>query len=485
MRKLNLVSWVITLFFISLFSSCDDEVIEGTFVQETDLCAEEAEIGFLRATIDTLNFQTEFLETDVQLIIHENGFYHLFIDGSSGEDGQLFININTPEIGVFDLETPNEFGFASTFNHHAALTNFAFYAPFEDGVNEEPYVTFIDNGGSGEFEITAINFQEGLFSGTFSFSGKRLKKDPVTLELVLDDDGNTVIESLEINCGFINEAPFINDGIGGNQPPFFNEFYAEVDGEEFIERSAIGTVTFIDAAKIVNINALTNSGRLLRIDIPVDQGEGTFNFEPISNGAMLTALYNDNDGSEALTANPGTITITELDPILGFVEATFSFTGTDPFGIDPTIAEVTNGELRMSFNGTSSFANYLEADVDGSPYSGESVSGITSDYLGTEVVTISSSTGGSIDLIFPKNIEVGSYDMSSNLITGNEKVGVYSIGVGVGSSFRSASGTLSILSYNEGTGEIEGAFEFVAKDIFDLDPTEYSVTNGVFVVRIL
>ncbi len=126
MKKISLIFWAAGLFLICLFSSCDDEIIEGTFIQETDVCVEGVEVRALKATIDILDFKVELVETNVRLVIHANGFYHLFIDATSEENGQLFININTPEIGVFNLETPNEYGFASTFNHHEALTNFAF-----------------------------------------------------------------------------------------------------------------------------------------------------------------------------------------------------------------------------------------------------------------------------------------------------------------------------------------------------------------------
>ncbi len=209
-------------------------------------------------------------------------------------------------------------------------------------------MTFIENGGSGEFEITALNFEENFVSGTFGFSGKRLKRDRETLELVLDENGNTIIESLEISCGLINEIPF-GDGGGGNEPAFFNLFSADVNGMEFMDTSVRVGKTFASGIQVININATSNTGKLIRIDIPIDQGIGTFDFEPISDGSALTAIFNNNNGAESLTANPGSITIVEFDQVLGYLEGTFSFTGTDPFENDSTTVEVTNGEFMLSF----------------------------------------------------------------------------------------------------------------------------------------
>ena len=485
MKKLEFLSWVSILFFITIFSSCDDEIIEGEF-QETVPCPDKADIGKMRALIDTLDYHVEIGQSS--LIVHDNGFHHFYINVSDPVHGDFFVNINDPEIGVFDLKTPNEMGPTPTnFNHHEGLTSFGVYNTLisEDEVFN-PYVTFIDNGGFGEFEITKLDYEEEVFSGTFSFSGKRLKKDIETGELILDENGVTIIESIEISCGFINDAPF-ELSFGGNQSPVFNEFYAEVDGDEFVESSVTVQNVIVSDSTIIYITAIGPSGTLLRIDIPLSLELGTHTFEPISDGTKLTALYNNGGTSEGLTPNPGTITITEFDKIRGVIDATFSFTATDPFGLDPTVVEVRNGDFKVSFTGTSDTAFFLAADVDGDIYRSNTITSTTSTVFGVNIITISTTgqLNRSMDLIFPRNIEVGSYDMSSNVLTGNENVGIYTPQSGNLTGFRSNPGTLTILRYNELTGEIEGTFEFVAKDILELDPTEYEITNGTFVIRII
>ncbi len=55
MKKLEPLAWVVALLFVCLCSSCDDELIEGTF-QDTLSCQDMAEIGEVRAIlVDTLD----------------------------------------------------------------------------------------------------------------------------------------------------------------------------------------------------------------------------------------------------------------------------------------------------------------------------------------------------------------------------------------------------------------------------------------------
>ena len=483
MKNFNLVPWVTVLFLACLLVGCDDEYIEGQFIESLP-CERLAETGSMRASIDTTDFHVNLTDQMSRLVIHQNGFIHLFIEANHEELGQLFININSPEIGSFDLTTTNATGFVSTFNHHEALTNFGFFAP--NLLNEaNPYVTFIDNNGFGEFEITRMDYDELVFSGNFSFSATRLKRNPDTGEIITDENGGSIVESIEISCGYLNDVPFETEG-GGNQPLEFDEFYAEVDGEEFIENIILVNRTFTNGLLVHNINAITNNGRLLRMDIPDNLEVGTHPFEAISDGSKLTVLYNDNNGSEALTANPGTITISEFDHVFGVLEASFSFTGTDPLGLDSTIVEVTNGELKVSLAVSTASSSYLTATVDGLDYDAALVSTSESIVSGVNVLNIStrSESNESLNLILPTEIAVGQYEMSANVITGNEKVGLYSPQNGIVTSSRSNTGTLNIISNDLLTGEIEGTFEFEAIDVFGQNPEEYSVTSGSFFVII-
>ncbi len=496
MKKLKSMRWGLLAFFILQCIACDDELLTGQFSQET--CFDSAEPSKMRANIDELiDFNVEILESTDDtyslnggfMITHENGFQHLYIGALDDNDGIISMDITNPEVGVFDLGTSNEHGFVDNANNHELLESFGLYNPSGSGSGgqiERSYVSYADQGGSGQVKITELDLVNQLVSGTFSFIGNRLQVDPVSGEVILDGSGNSIMETIEVSCGNFNSVPYTFLLSGETTGPVFNDFYAEVNSNEFMENTVTVERVTANGSAILYIKAISISGKLLRIDIPKDLGEGTFPFEPISDGSKLTALYNNNNGSESLTANPGTITISNFDVVNGVVEATFSFTGTDPFGIDPRVVEVTEGEFKLSFDPGAGPADTFEATVDGVAYEPNSIIVAKSEFLGVNVITISTLTedNQSLELIFPKSIEVGSYDMVPNVVIGDEKVGLYSPDDGIVTSLRSNTGTLTVTSYNTMTGEIEGTFEFEATDIFGQNPNEYSVTSGLFSVVI-
>src|SRR5690606_26036772 len=98
---------------------------------------------------------------------------------------------------------------------------------------------------------------------------------------------------------------------------------------------------------MIKVEAKSNTGELIRIDVPRSLGIGTFDMANISDGTKLIALYNAGNGAENLTSNPGTITITEFDLELGILTATFSFTGNDPLNQIPDTVEVTEGSFTV------------------------------------------------------------------------------------------------------------------------------------------
>ena len=210
--------------------------------------------------------------------------------------------------------------------------------------------------------------------------------------------------------------------------------------------------------------------------------------ESISDGTKIIALYNANTGGENLTSNPGMITITELDTEEGVIVATFEFTGTDPLGGDPTVVAVTSGAMTIYFEGIpGSGPKPFTAEVDSMLYEPDPTDvGVTTTLLaGVERVTIATTFGGqSMSLTFPKNIIVGSYDMSTSLVNPENTVAIYNPMTGGNPSFVSSPGVLTIESYDTMTGKIMGTFSFTAIDRSGGDPTTYDVANGSFKVII-
>lgn len=494
MKKTSLILWATIALLLFQFTACDDEVLTGQFSQET--CFDGAEESKMRASIDEIfDFNEDIIESADGnysqnggfMVTHENGFQHLYIGALSDTYGIISMDIINPEVGIHDLGTSNEFGFVDNSNNHELLESFGFYSPVGVAAEEElAYVSYADQGGSGQVEITELDLVNQIASGSFSFIGNRVQTDSSTGEPVLDGNGDPIIETINIECGNFNSIPYTFLISGAGSGPFFRDFYAEVNDIEFIDNTITVQAATVNASRIIYISAVSDLGRLLRIDIPQELGVGTFAFESISDGSKLTALYNNNNGSESLTADPGTITISNFDIVNGIIEATFSFTGTDPFGIDTRVVEVTEGEFKLSFPVGDGPPDTLEATVDGVAYEPNAIIVTKSEFLGINVVNISTLTedNQALELIFPKSIEVGSYDMAQNVVVGDEKVGLYSPDDGVVTSLRSDSGTLTITSYDRITGEIEGTFEFEATDIFGQGTDEYSVTSGIFSVVI-
>ncbi len=65
------------------------------------------------------------------------------------EYGIIYLGVNYPEIGLFDLTTPNEGGLVFSGNNHVGLISYGIYAqPGTDAFFNEGYSTFVDYGGN-------------------------------------------------------------------------------------------------------------------------------------------------------------------------------------------------------------------------------------------------------------------------------------------------------------------------------------------------
>lgn len=474
MKKFQLLGGMLIALLVFQFTSCNNEPVlgNGGFPIQDDPNA--AEVGQFKAQIDGVEFIASIAEA---ILTTENV---LVLTGTNTLTGQTITLTSEDVVGaeVFNL-------ISGSGTQNAGV--------YQVGVTA-PYTTASAVGGSGQLTIAELNTTDLTVSGTFSIIGKRTQLD-ANGDPVLDGNGDPIIETVTITPGVFNAIPYvINDtggggsgGGGGGDP--VDEFYALVDGVEFPDNMIATTVVDVGAEKMVNIVATTASNAKIRIDLPFFLGEGTFSMEPLSDGTKIISLYNSNTGGENLTSNPGTITITEFDTEAGLVIGTFSFTGTDPLGGDPTIVEITEGSFTVNFEGIpGSGSSPFTADVDGSSFVPDSVTVINSVTSGTPVVNIiaNSSDNRNLSINFPKDILVGSYLMSSPTSNGNEKIGSYNPDLTATGAlpFWSNTGTLDITSYDMVTGDIEGTFSFTAIDPFGISQDIFEITNGQFSVTI-
>lgn len=465
MKNTQLFNWIFVAFLAIQFTSCGNEPLEGTFPQDDGI--NNAEVGEFIAKVDGINFVAEEASgvlTDGVLVI-------------------AGLKTTTGESIILSVENPSE----AIFNLTAGIdtSTFGIYMDAESLIN--PYISYVAYGGGGELTITEMDTVGMTVSGLFSFTAGRIALDgdgnPIT-----DGSGNPVIETIEITAGSFNTIPYVIENGSSNENPS-DEFYAKIDGIEFVDEAIDVSLTTVAGVSMINIVATDINGAVMRIDIPEELGVGTYTFEtPISNGTDLIAMYNAGTGGENLTSGTGTITITEFGTTTGRLAATFSFTGTDPLGLDPTVVEVTQGSFSIDYiDNTGDITNILTAEVEGELYSADvidvaqtTVNSIRSVWVSTEDTV----NAQFIRLTFPEEIALGSYEITTELINGDEKIALFIPDTVDPRNFNSDSGTLTIVSYDTVSGIIEGTFEFTAIDLTGQDPTVYTISNGVFVIQI-
>ncbi|MFT5250529.1 MAG: hypothetical protein ACI93P_002271 [bacterium] len=464
MNKFKLLKWTLALCVFINFSACVNEPLDGVFPQDGDLINVD-EGGFI-ADIG-INTFTADIATGVLSATNV-----LTITGTIIETGEsIILTIENPGIGTFNLTaglgTENSGSYFET-----------------DVVN--PYVSFGVFGASGQLNITEYDTQNFKVTGTFNFTGVRIAVDADD-NPILDGNGDPTLENEDITNGMFNKINFTTEDQGGGETPIDDVFFAKVDGVDFNAESVTTTLNNVAGVSVVKIVAVDEAGEIMRIDIPEDLGIGTFNMEALSDGTKLISLYNPASVGENLTSNPGTITITKFNIFTGIIEATFNFTATDPLGLDPTVAEITEGNFEVDYiSSPGDTVTSFTAMIDGEFFGPDSILVGESIFNGVSrfnITAIISTSGQKMGLFFPSDIEVGTYELTTSLIDGSEKFSQYTPEIGVSITYISNPGTLTILDYNIEARIIEGTFSYSAIDQTNQDPTVYEVTEGEFTLE--
>ncbi len=463
MKKMYLLKGMLLAFIAFQFFSCENEPLTGEFVQEEQ---NNAEVGQFRAQIAG----QEFIAASASATLTSDNT--LVITGSKPGGEDIVLSISNASVGTFSLT--------------AAGANENSGAYFDGSINVLPYISAQALGGSGQLKITELDTVAKTVTGTFGFVGVRIKVDG-NGDPILDGNGDPVLEDVSITDGAFNAIAYTLDdtggGGGGNGNPD-NEFFAKIDGVDFVADSISVTEPMVGDIHMIKIEAKTADRQLIRIDVPRSLGVGTFDMVRISDGTKLIALYNAGDGSENLTSNPGTITITEFDLEAGVLKATFNFTGTDPLNQTPDVVEVTEGSFIAYFVGVPGANNAFSANIDGAAYTPDDILVETSVVNQYPRVTLTTTKGDQrMVLTFPLTVTEGvAYDMGTEVVDGNEIVASYTPVVGTSITYVSSPGSLVITSYDIVNGVIEGTFNFTGRDSSAQDPTIYQITGGQFLV---
>lgn len=460
MKKIYLLKGILLVLVAFQFFSCDNEPLTGEFQQEEQ---NEAEEGQFRAEIEGV----EFIAATVSATLSQNNA--LIITGTKPGGESISLSVINAAVGTFNLEGSNLY------------TNTGIY--FDGSINPDPFITADSLGGFGVLRITEIDTTAKTVTGTFSFMGGRAKVDGDG-NPILDGNGDPVVENTEIANGAFNAIAYIEGtGGGGGTGNPDNDFFAKVDGVEFIADSIKVTEPVIGDIHMIKIEATTATNQLIRIDVPRSLGVGTFNMVNLSDGTKLIGLYNAGVGGENLTSNPGTITITEFDLELGVLKATFAFTANDPLGQVSDIVEITEGSFTANFEGIPGGNNVFLANVDGVSYTPETIEITTGVVNQFPTITITTTVADErMVLTFPATITEGTFEMAPEVILGDEVVGSYTPVVGTSITYVSNPGTIIITNYDIANGTIEGTFNFTAIDATGQDPNVYQITGGEFFI---
>lgn len=464
MKRIFLFKAMLLMFLGFQFLSCEVEPLKGEFPQENP---NDAGIGQFVAKIAG----EEFVADSVSAILSEDGI--ISITGSKSGGKQIVLTAENAMEGTFDL---------------TATENSENSGIYTDGSsNMMPYISMGGIGGNGQMTIHQLDIENNTVSGTFSFKGVRFQIGEDGMPL-MDGSGNFLMEDIQITNGAFNSIPVQNDSSGGGgggtgtgDPE--NEFFAKVDGVDFIPTSIRVRDSIIADVHMLKVTAVSDLGARITLDIPRSLGEGTFDMEALSDGTKLIGIYKERSGSDNLTSNPGSINITEFNLVEGVLKANFNFTAKDPLGIDPTIVEITEGSFTIYFEGVPGAIPTFKARIDGVDYSPEDFTTASSIVNQYPRVTISAQVNNEkLEISFPTTFLEGTYGFGSEVDLGNEVLGLYVPVVGTSINYISDSGSLVITNYDLETGIIEGSFNFTVSDPSGQDQTVYQITAGEFLI---
>ena len=276
-------------------TSCGDETSELS--EKLDELGDCSLSSFFQVDFDG---QTFFADTASGTISQGK----LTIEAFRGPDGEkVEIELFETFEGIYQLGLNNSNGMTNTIRYTTK---------FNDPVVWES----ISNGNSteGQINITEIDFANNWISGTFSFTG-------------YDDNG----EIKEFSNGQFQNIPFDKG----------NEFFAKVDGEEFVD-----VVFLVDDGNFGSLafSVRNTIGASITIAMNPNISPGTYNFNnfPLLPSSDYTPFFNDFHSGE------GTLTIIQHNITEGVIVGTFEFTALPVLGGIGSY-EITEGSFCMYY----------------------------------------------------------------------------------------------------------------------------------------
>lgn len=302
---------ITSIFFALVFTNCSDD-------DPSDIG--NANVGEIRARINQNVFSVSgentnaFLFNDVLTIIGT--------DAVSGEELILTAG-NVINTGVIDLSGNN------------SMSNGSYMA------NEEEAFNSTADGGGGSMEITILNIENQLISGSFEFTGTR--PDPINM----DEEGNSINESQFVASGSFN-ALDLQFSIPNNPD---NVFSASIDGQPFIPTAVQARALVTGGVTTISIVALDiESEQSISLSIPLEaMGNETFDIFPAlgnTTGQYIADVFAD---PSTIFSAAGSVNVTENTIETRSMSGNFQFTATDFTGTNEDTFEISEGSFAIFY----------------------------------------------------------------------------------------------------------------------------------------
>lgn len=313
MKKIGLL---LSCFILLSAFTCDNEPLEGDFETNNNENNNGNNNNNNGAAVFQVDFDGQtFVADQISATILEGGVMNITgLRGSNQESIILTLNGTTPgtyQLGIQDGLSIN----GGTYSEANGSSNV--WLALTDGMTAQ-----------GEVVVTAIDTENMTISGTFQFTGTN----------------PTIQESKEFTNGIFQNISFTDD-LGDNTGGGENEFFANVDGVEFVEDAVTGNFSNLAGMTSISINATKNSLETIGITLPGDITPGTYDFESFS-----TPLAQYNLSTTDIFTGEGTVTITTHNTTTNKIIGTFQFTATPVFGGTGTGSyEITEGSFDVTY----------------------------------------------------------------------------------------------------------------------------------------
>jgi len=227
--------------------------------------------GSMTAKINGASWSASIISDTIQ-----NGT--ITISGKSQDNSLIWINLNQVRTGVFTL-------------NDSSIHTASYYSG--DGISS--YTTSYGLNASGQVNITGINYNDSLMSGTFSFIGV----SPIGGEKQIAD-------------GKFNELHF--------KMPLVSSFHVDIDG--VLWNAGIISGYLLMQSRLTLKGSVNDGTKFVSIVVPGNITSGTYHL-----GTLLDNYYGqyNPDSLTNMYSYDGTLTITKHNTTINRIEGSFNF----------------------------------------------------------------------------------------------------------------------------------------------------------------